>query len=375
MIRIFACGDILNSKENSNFIDDELKGIISKSDIALCNYEAPIETHDSRPIKKVGTHLKQSKESIKYLNDVGFNFVTLANNHIYDYGQKALSNTIKELIKYDIEYIGAGVNFDEAYKTKIVQRNGLSIGFLAASENEFGCLYETQKRGGYAWLFHPLIEDNIRKLKGEVDFVILLAHAGVEDIDFPIKEWRDRYQRLCEVGVDIIIGHHPHVPQGYELYQNKPIFYSLGNFYFDAVGYENKSDDSYSIVIDLNKSGIQNIDMIYHKKMNWQTRKVQVSEVNFSLEGLNKLLFIDYEMNNDRISIKLFNDYYFNYYESALGKIPNSYGLKSKLLYFIREKYFPSSNKHHKNLLLLHNIRIDSHRFLVQRALSLMSED
>jgi len=68
------------------------------------------------------------------------------------------------------------------------------------------------------------------KLKAEVNFVVLIAYAGVEDIYFPIKEWRERYKRLCDIGVDVIIGRHPHVPQGYEKHNDSIILYSLGDF-------------------------------------------------------------------------------------------------------------------------------------------------
>jgi poly-gamma-glutamate synthesis protein (capsule biosynthesis protein) len=252
--KIFACGDIVNFTGKESFVNDGLKNIIKNADMSIWNFEAPIETKCMQKIKKAGPHVYQSKDSIKYLNNAGFNMVSLANNHIYDYGQKALESTIKEFEKHEMEYVGGGVNFNKAYQAKIIEKNGIKIGLLAACENEFGCLYENQNRGGYAWLFHYLIEDRIRELKHEVDSIVLIVHAGAENIDFPLKEWREIYKRLCDVGVDVIIGHHPHVPQGYEKYNGSQIFYSLGNFYFDTVGFENKTDDSYSVVLDFNNS-------------------------------------------------------------------------------------------------------------------------
>lgn len=194
-LKLFSCGDIVNLTDKKDFIDDKLKSVIETSDISICNFEAPIETIDMKPIKKAGPHVYQSKESVQYLNDVGFDFVSLANNHIYDYGQKGLEESIKELNNKNIEFVGGGVDFEEVYNSTVVEKYGLKIGLLAACENEFGCLYEEQNRGGYAWLFHERIEDNIRKLKAKCDFVVMVAHAGVEEIDFPIKEWRDRYKR------------------------------------------------------------------------------------------------------------------------------------------------------------------------------------
>jgi len=207
-------------------------------------------------------------------------------------------------------------------------------------------------------------------LKEKVDFIIFIAHAGVEDIAFPIKEWRERYKRLCDIGVDVIIGHHPHVPQGYEKYKKSLIFYSLGNFYFDTASFKNKSDDSYSVMMILEKGKNIQFEIIYHKKIDGQTCKVDTDEVNFSLEYLNRLLGDNYEDLNNKTCIELWKKYYYNYYKMALGISLTS------LIKGIMKNIFPLNNNeiHNKNLLLLHNIRIDSHRFVAQRALSLISE-
>jgi len=373
-LKLFACGDIVNFTSKRDFIDDGLKAKIQDSDIAICNFEAPIKCDEMKAIKKAGPHVYQSRESIGYLKNVGFNFVSLANNHIYDYGQEALEETINELKKFEIDFVGGGVDFKEAYQTKIIDKNGIKIGLLAGCENEFGCLYEEQIRGGYAWLFHHLTEDNIRELKKVCDFVVLVAHAGVEKIEIPIKEWRDRYKRLCDVGVDVIIGHHPHVPQGYENYEKSLIFYSLGNFYFDTVGFKDKSDDSFSVVLEFKKDREVAFEIIYHKKIDGQTRLVDKSEVSFELAHLNSLLGDGYNKLNDEISIKLFHDYYYGYYESALGGMSKNTSFMGKIKSIIKKIFFKNRNANGRNLLLLHNIRIDSHRFLVQRALSLKSE-
>ena len=374
-ISLFACGDIVNFNGKPDFIDKKILSIISGNDVAICNFEAPIELKDMSPIKKAGPHLYQSIKSIEYLKQAGFNIVSLANNHIYDFGQGALNATIKELRKSEIDFIGGGENFEEAYQVKIVEKNDISIGFLAGCENEFGCLFEKKNRGGYAWIFNDLIEDNIIKLKHKVDFVVLIAHAGVENIQIPIKEWRDRYKRLCDTGVDVIIGHHPHVPQGYEEYNNSLIFYSLGNFYFDTASFENKSNDSYSVVLHFEKAKKTVFDLIYHKMIDGQTRLVDKEAVSFNLEQLNSLLREGYEKLNDDISLNLFNKYYYNYYKTALGCVPNTNNLFKIMKYVIKELFKKdNSSIDKKHLLLLHNIRIDSHRFLVQRALSLISE-
>lgn len=373
-LKLFACGDIVNFNSKKNFVDDNLKTLISNNDIAICNFEAPIECEKMKPIKKAGPHVYQSKESINYLKQVGFTAVSLANNHVYDYGQEALEETIKELKKFKIDYVGGGADFTEAYKPKIIEKNNIKIGLIAGCENEFGCLYEDQTRGGYAWLLHYQIEDTIRNLKGKVDFIVLIAHAGVEEIEIPIKEWRIKYQRFCDIGVNVVIGHHPHVPQGYEKHGDSLIFYSLGNFYFDTASFIDKSDDSYSIILEFEKDHDVAFQIIYHKKINGQTCRVHKQDVSFDLNRLNSLLHDGYEKLNDDISVKLFTEYYYDYYTHAFGVPSKNMRLFEKIKWLIKKMFFSKRDIESRNLLLLHNIRIDSHRFLVQRALSLLSE-
>lgn len=373
-IKLFACGDIVNSKSNKFFVDKSIKKIIRNCEISICNLEAPVVIEKPNKIKKAGPHIKQNSESIKHLKDCGFDIVSLANNHIYDYGELSIRDTINTLDKYDIKYIGGGKNFDIAYKTLIIKKKEIKVGFIAACENEFGCLSEKEKRGGYAWIFHDLIEDNIRDLKKKCDYVIMMAHAGIENIEIPIKEWRNRYRRLCEVGVDILLGHHPHVPQGYENHYNSFIFYSLGNFYFDTSSFEFKSDDSYSLIFNLYKEKRIDFKIIYHKKKNNQTCLVDKGEVNFNINYLNNLLIDDYEEANENISVELWKKYYNSYYKVALDAFPIQANLLSKIKWLLKKLFFVKNQNNKNNLLLLHNIRIESHRFLVQRALSLISE-
>ncbi|MCX7821524.1 MAG: CapA family protein [Brevinematales bacterium] len=370
-IKLFFCGDIVNTKEVGDFIDGGLKKIIQQSDLAVANLEAPIEHKDMVQIPKAGPHIYQKRSIVSYLMKVGFSMVSLANNHIYDYGQRGLEETILEVNANNLSYVGAGQSFEEAYQPKIIEKNGIKIGFIAAAENEFGCLYEYKNRGGYAWIFHPLIEDNIKILKEKVDYIVLIAHAGVEDIPIPIKEWRDRYKRLCDIGVDVVIGHHPHVPQGYEKYKESFIFYSLGNFYFDYGDFSRKKDDSYSLLLSFTEDKKITFDIIYHKKKDGKVCIVDKNNVSFDMKNLSSLLKNDYEKSNDLICKELFNKYYYKYYFLALKASPHPksvwYVLKNVLL-----RIFFRRSCVNGFLLLLHNIRIDSHRFVVQRALSLL---
>lgn len=372
-LSLFVCGDYVNSLGNSNWAGIELRKLIKDVDFSVVNLEAPVYTDGMIPISKVGPHLYQSEHAISYLKSVGIDCVTIANNHIYDYGETALLNTLNILKENNIHVIGGGRDFEEAYSPYIYAKDNIVVGMLGACENEFGCLYEKKDRGGYAWLFSSYLEDAIKLLKFKVDYVVLFAHAGLENIPFPIKEWRDRYKRLCDLGVDIIVGHHPHVPQGWEEYNNCYIFYSLGNFYFDTANFASKSDDSYSVVLDFSKDNFS-FEIITHKK---RDLTVEIDDdVDFSVDGLNKLLDFDYDKNNSIICHKAYKEYYYSYYQIGVGIAPKNarfyYKFKSLIKKYFIKRYQDES---YQGLMLLHNIRIDTHRFVVQRALSELYEE
>lgn len=373
-LKLFACGDIVNSKNNHDWISKDIIDIIQRCDFAIGNLEAPIKTNDMKPIAKAGPHIYQSPSSPSLLKKAGFTHVSLSNNHIFDYGEKAFKNTRSKLEIEGLQHFGSGESFEESYLPKVLLKQDLKIGIISACENEFGCHFdESLNRSGYAYLFSPVLEDAIISLKKETDFIVLFAHAGIENIPIPLKEWRDRYRRLCELGVDVVVGHHPHVPQGYEYFGKCLIFYSLGNFYFDIPQYEKRSDDSYSLILEFSKNIGITFEVVYHKKIKGSTTLVSMHDVDFDLNELRSLLKEEYDSKLNSYLLKIYFDYYKEYYELAAGKSPKK--LKIKIIQVFKNLLGLQGDQRQKNgLLLLHNIRIESHRFAVQRALSLLYE-
>ena len=374
-LKLFLCGDVVNFKAKTDYLDTKLETLIKSCDISICNFEAPIKHEDMQMIKKAGPHLYQSKESVEYLKKAGFDLFSLANNHIYDYGEVGLNTTLEEIKRCKLNYVGAGSSFDEAYSPVILDKKGVKVGFMSVAEAQFGCLMEDEQRGGYAFIHQSKTEDNIRELRNECDIVVLIAHAGVEDISLPIPEWRNAYKRFCDLGCDLVIAHHPHVPQGYEMYNGSTIFYSLGNFFFDTAGFENTSNDSFSLSINANSEGITDFEIIYHKMENGKVKKVSKDEVNFDLDHLNKSLEIEYEDQISKLVLQLFNDVYLPYYESALHSYPLEKSFKNKVYYMLKNLLNNNVYTVENMLLLLHNIQIDSHRYVVQRALKIITGD
>ena len=154
----------------------------------------------------------------------------MANNHIFDYGSNGLIDTINLLKKEKIEFVGAGENLSDAIKTKQTKINGKNVSFINITENEWSVACE--KHGGA----HPIdiIENTykIKKAKRVSDIVILIIHGGHELYSLPSPRMVKLYRYFAEMGASAVIGHHTHVPSGYEVYNNVPIFYGLGNLIF-----------------------------------------------------------------------------------------------------------------------------------------------
>lgn len=171
----------------------------------------------------------------EFLSKLGFNLVTIANNHTFDYGEEGYAHTVSLLRNNGIEYLGAG-NIEEAYRLKTIEINRLKIGFLAFSfAGRTEKIDEWKEAGkGSAYINSLKVPHIIEDAKKKVDFLVVLPHDGIEYIDIPLPETILRYRDFIDSGADIVVGAHPHCPQGWEIYCNKPIFYSLGNFFFNS---------------------------------------------------------------------------------------------------------------------------------------------
>lgn len=243
-IRICVFGDFKATFPERIILDDKIKNIIDDADICVCNFESPVGDTEIKK-KKNNLILNQPLSSAELLIRLGFNVVLLGNNHIMEHGEKECRDTINSF--KDIITVGAG-SPDEAYAVKTKEVCGKRIGFFSGVHHEFGVLDspKDEKKCGVAWINAQETERIIREAKDVVDFLIVFPHAGVEHIFAPLPEWREVYRHFIDWGADAVIGSHPHTPQGWEFHKGKPIFYSLGDFYFDYVGtlpteYWNKS--------------------------------------------------------------------------------------------------------------------------------------
>ncbi|SLM28701.1 putative Capsule biosynthesis protein CapA [Desulfamplus magnetovallimortis] len=251
-MNIIITGDFFISDEfkNKPLIDKSVIDFFQAADCRIVNLEAPLTSENPKnKILKSGPHLRMSEDAVMpFLKQLKVYGVTLANNHILDYGAKGLADTFAALKRNNIHYVGGGNNLAEANKPLTIEQDGMKVAILNFCENEWS-IAEDDKPGA-----NPMdIIDNtnqIKAAKATHDKVISIIHGGHEYYHLPSPRMVKQYRFYADNGADAIVGHHTHCIGGYEIYNEVPIIYSLGNFIFTR---ENKNPLWYSgLVAKLN---------------------------------------------------------------------------------------------------------------------------
>ncbi|RJQ28746.1 CapA family protein [Candidatus Parcubacteria bacterium] len=204
---------------------------ITQADIAMGNLEGPISENGSNQGSIYSFRARPMV--VGGLQYAGFDIVTLANNHMFDWGRRALLDTMHILTNANILYTGAGKDYVDANELKIIRKNGFVAGFLAYTNLYPPSLFATQDKAGISEYNEEYIKKYIHQQKNSVDLLIVSLHWGEEYKTNSTDEQKRIAREFIDAGADIIIGHHPHVPQEIEEYKGKWIAYSLGNFVFD----------------------------------------------------------------------------------------------------------------------------------------------
>lgn len=216
-------------------ISEELLHMMQESDILLMNNEFPYSDR-GQPVPGKAYTFCASSDRVKLLQTFGADIVTLANNHAYDYGEDALFDTMKLLRDEDIVYVGAGKNLDEASKIVYYIANGRKIAILSATEIERSVKYTreaTEDRSGVLKTLNPsYFTELIRKADANSDYVIAVVHWGTEGNLYADSKQTGMARQFVEAGADAVIGGHPHRLQGVGFFDEVPVAYSLGNFWF-----------------------------------------------------------------------------------------------------------------------------------------------
>jgi poly-gamma-glutamate capsule biosynthesis protein CapA/YwtB (metallophosphatase superfamily) len=211
-------------------IFNDLLPPIQQADIAITNLECPL-IDAGTPMEKFGPALKAPVQTVKCLADAGFNLVTLANNHIMDYGEQGLTSTIRACGDNGIDHVGAGRNVSDARRILYKTVNGRRLAFVNVAENEFST---TKGNEAGANPLNPIWNYyDIRKARQNADVVFAIVHGGLEHCPLPGPDVKARLRFFVDAGANAVISHHTHCYSGYEMYNGAPIFHGLGNFVFD----------------------------------------------------------------------------------------------------------------------------------------------
>lgn len=239
MINILICGDYcprdrvadLIESENYKAVFGEIVNYTSQADYSIVNLEAPVVESEALPIAKCGPNLKCSSKAVKAIRYAGFDMVTLANNHFYDYGDRGVEDTLKACKEQGVEFVGGGVNAMEASAVLYKEINGIKIAIINCCEHEFSIA--TESSGGANPLNAIRQYYDIQEAKRKADRVIVIVHGGHEHYNLPSPRMKETYRFFIDAGADVVVNHHQHCYSGYEEYKGRPIFYGLGNFCFD----------------------------------------------------------------------------------------------------------------------------------------------
>jgi poly-gamma-glutamate capsule biosynthesis protein CapA/YwtB (metallophosphatase superfamily) len=203
--------------------------VLRAADLRIVNCECAL-TRARKPVWKSGAVFKGFPAHVEGLTAVPFDVACLANNHVFDYGHRGFAETLAVLRRQGVRAVGAGLTLDEAVAPLSLTVKGTRVTVVNFSEGE-DLTASTGGAGVCGWEIERLA-GTVRRAKKRGDFVIAIGHAGLEYIPFPPPYVVRAFRALADAGADVVVGHHPHVPQGLERRPRQLIAYSLGNFVF-----------------------------------------------------------------------------------------------------------------------------------------------
>ncbi len=269
-VSILFLGDVMLSRGVANQIGKNndlyfsfqyIKKELLNNDFVFANLESPII--EGRKINAGEMFFRTDEQLIPILKEMNFSIVSLANNHMLDMGQKGLLNTLKILTENNIQHIGAGENYTKAHEPKILEKNGIKFAFLAYNDDDviLATNEATNDRAGTAFMDLGTLKKDVAEAKISADFVIVSMHSGDEYQIEPNQRQIDFAHTAIDNGVNLVIGHHPHIIQKYEQYKNGHIFYSLGNCIFDQMWSEETREGIMAKIV-FSKEKITKIELI-----------------------------------------------------------------------------------------------------------------
>lgn len=331
VMNILISGDlyISDSFQNKSLIDQSVIDLFEKADYRMINLEAPLTANEPKnKIMKTGPHLRMSEDTVMpYIKHLRVDFVTMANNHILDFGKTGLVDTFDVLRDNNIDFVGAGKNLLEATRPLTIEKDGIRIAILNFCESEWS-IADIDSPGANQM---DIIDNasQIKSTKEAHDKVICIVHGGHEYYNLPSPRMQKQYRFYADQGADLIVGHHTHCISGFEVYKGVPIYYSLGNFLFTKTS---SYEDWYTglvLEVDVTKDGLSH--GIHPVKQDREDFKLSVLEGDERDDMLERVLNYSNITKNESELRQYWDKYvdtkmgnYLSYW-SPLTFVPNKY--------------------------------------------------
>ena len=238
--------------------------VLAGADVRIGNLECVLS---DRGIPWPGKtfHFRSDSRNVACLEAAGFDAVSLANNHVLDYGTDALLDTLRTLDVHRILHAGAGPDRDAARRPALWESGGARLGLVALTDNEPGWEAAVRRPGVRHVPIDPADErardllDTVRELEGRTELLIVSAHWGGNWGTAAPPAHRAFARALIEAGADVVYGHSPHITRGIEVHRGRPILYGTGDFVDDyAVDPVERNDESFIFLLRTNGSGPTN---------------------------------------------------------------------------------------------------------------------
>lgn len=349
----------------------DLAAAVDDADLALVNLEAPLRG-DGEPIAKSGPVLHSTPATPAALADAGFDGVTLATNHTMDYGAAGMRATVAACEDAGLATVGVGAD-SEAATTPLVRDVGdVRVAVCNLCEREFGVATATDP--GTAWVGAPEATAQIWAARDRADVVVVVAHGGVEFAPLPPAAHRDRLRRYADLGADLVVGHHPHVPQGAEVYADTPIHYSVGNFRFEmqgrprtAVGYCPVATFEGSRLVDQHRLPVETTDGVVDVLPEGGRR----GDLETYLDRASAVVADDetFTAHWQEVADRLFRRRYTAWLRRAVGASAGAV-VRDPALLVDPDRIWDAAERRESLLVLLNLVRNESHRDLLETALA-----
>lgn len=347
---------------NANILFGNTLSTLQGADIALCNLEAPASLRGTQ-INKCGPSLRCKPSDIDMLAEAGIQAVSLANNHILDYGEEAALDTIASIESRGIKSFGAGKNLAEARKPIFIEKKGWRIGCISFAEHEFNIASEASAGANP---FDPYSSfSDVQNAKSKCDFLIVLFHGGIENYAFPSPLLQKKCHAFVDAGADIVLCQHSHCIGTLENYNGVNILYGQGNSLFGRMEDDevwntgllvsiNLSQESCAVSFRLIEAGDCGIRFASDEK-----NEKRLAEFFLASEGLTDHILVKEKWN----SFCMYNAKWYLPMLLCWGRVGN------KLNRLLNNRLIRIFANRKKQKVAMNLIRCDAHREVVQTIL------